>query len=186
MKILGITTHNSRLQQYMKPDSALLVNSKPFFLPDFSQNIVANPCIVLRISRLGRNIEPRFAHRYYDAWTWGLNIVAQDLIDEASKQGNNYLEGLSFDNSLVVGEMQEMEGNATYQLLQNEELFKELKPENVILPIEDTIANLTQFITIRMGDLIAIDLQNESIPLVAETKWQITYNEQPILSCKIK
>ena len=64
---------------FMKPDSALLKDSKPFFIPDFSKRMDYETELVVRICRLGKNIAPRFAHRYYDAVTVGIHFTARDL-----------------------------------------------------------------------------------------------------------
>ncbi len=186
MKILGLTHFNHAIQQYMKPDSALLVNNKPFFLPDFSHALAMYPCLVVRINRLGRNVEQRFAHRYYDAWTIGLNMCALDLLQVASEQGNNYTNGIAFDNSLVVGEFTSLEVPKVGTLLHNEQPYVELTDEQLIATIDEAIEQITRFVTIRMGDMIAIDFIGEPIQLTSNEKWQAKIGNNEILSCRIK
>ncbi len=186
MKILGLMHFDGGKHTYLKPDSALLVNEKPFFLPDFSQQLAMSPCLVVRVSRLGRSIEPRFAARYYDAWTIGLNICATDVLNEAIQKGANWLEGLSFDNSLVVGEMQETAAWRSARLLCNGVEQGWLETDQLISSMEDAIAQVSRYVTIRMGDLIVVDFNGEWNSLRAEDKWQVELNEKMILSCKIK
>ena len=76
---LGHTEVNTEPVIFLKPDSALLKDGKPFFLPDFSQDIQYETEVVVRICRLGKCIAPRFAHRYYDAVTVGIDFTARDL-----------------------------------------------------------------------------------------------------------
>ncbi|KAA6306668.1 Ureidoglycolate lyase, partial [termite gut metagenome] len=73
---------------FMKPDSAILKDGKPFFIPDFSNEIHYETELVVRISRLGKHIAQRFAHRYYDAITVGIDFTARDLQREFRQKGN--------------------------------------------------------------------------------------------------
>ena len=72
---------------FLKPDSSLLKNNKPFFLPDFSENIHYEVEVVIKISRLGKGISAKFAHRYYDEVTLGIDITARDIQSRQSKAG---------------------------------------------------------------------------------------------------
>lgn len=72
----------------MKPDSAILKDGKPFFIPDFSNEVHYETEVVVRICRLGKNIAPRFAHRYYDAVTVGIDFTARDLQRKFREAGN--------------------------------------------------------------------------------------------------
>lgn len=74
---LGHTLENKEPVIFMKPDSAILKDGKPFFIPDFSNEVHYETELVVRINRLGKNIAPRFAHRYYDALTVGIDFTAR-------------------------------------------------------------------------------------------------------------
>ena len=87
-KELGHTQINTEPVIFMKPDSAILKDSKPFFIPDFSNEIHYETELVVRINRLGKNIAPRFANRYYDAVTVGIDFTARDLQRKFREQGN--------------------------------------------------------------------------------------------------
>lgn len=78
-KELGHTHENKEPVIFLKPDSAILKDGKPFFIPDFSNEVHYETEVVVRICRLGKNIAPRFAHRYYDAVTVGIDFTARDL-----------------------------------------------------------------------------------------------------------
>lgn len=79
MKIAGFTYYEGQYRLVMKSDSSLLNQGKPFFLPAWSNEVVMQRCYVVRICRLGRSIEPRYASRYYDAVTEGIDFIAADL-----------------------------------------------------------------------------------------------------------
>ncbi len=191
MKILGLTYYNGAVRAYMKPDSALLVNEKPFFLPDFAACVQMKPCLVARVNRLGRNVEERFAHRYYDGLTVGLNMAVGSQESGVRSQDNSTrsdVEWIGFDNSLPVGRFgQELWGvSDVVRVMRNEEKVLELRMEDLIVSLDAAIERLTQFVTIRMGDMIAVDFDTEWIDLVPEDKWHVIWNEEKVLSCKIK
>ncbi len=188
MKILGLTYHGGTRQTYLKPDAALLVNEKPFFLPAFSEQILFRPCWVVRVSRLGRNIEKRFASRYYDAWTVGMNMCAADCLQKAQSEGANWLEAIAFDNSLPLGEMQALEDMPAEVLwMRNEEKAFRMPTESLQIAIDEAIECLSKYVTIRMGDLIAVEMPNdETYTATPEDKWQAQMNDKNLLSCKVK
>ena len=100
MKILGLTYNRHLL---LKGDSALLVNRKPFFIPDGVTRLIAYPALALRVSRLGKNIAPKFADRYYNAVALALDIQAANLRDELASQGAPWTAAASLDGSFPVG-----------------------------------------------------------------------------------
>ena len=93
---------------FTKSDSALLKNHKPFFLPDWSQQMDYEAQLVVRISRLGKSIPERFAHRYYDAVTVGIDFTARDLLEQARQKGLPWTAAKDFDNSAVIGDWVEL------------------------------------------------------------------------------
>lgn len=159
MKIIGLTYYNNAHHFTMKCDASLLNQRKPFFMPDWSHDIRVVPCAVVRIGRLGKCIEARFAHRYYDGIAYGLDFVAYDLL------ATNYAQATAFDNSLCVGEWLPVDSEM---------------PVNPAA-IDQAISDISHIVTLRMGDLVYIDLATEALPLQAE---QIIENEH--LYCKIK
>ena len=87
----------------MKPDSAILKDGKPFFIPDFSNEVHYETELVVRINRLGKNISPRFASRYYDALTVGIDFTARDLQRKFREAGNPWELCKGFDSSAAIG-----------------------------------------------------------------------------------
>ncbi len=121
----------------------MLVNRKPFFGPDDAQDLRMTPCVVLRVSRLGKSIERRFADRYYDAIAPGIDFVAWDKLNEARHNGGSWTEAIDFDYSLAIGEwMDKGEG---------------LTDEGLVVRLEEAIEQVSRLMTIRQGDLIYID-----------------------------
>ncbi|MBQ8099888.1 MAG: hypothetical protein IJ169_01195 [Paludibacteraceae bacterium] len=165
---------------YLKPDAALLVNDKPFFLPAFSEEVVASPCVVVRISRMGRNIAPRFAGRYYDSCTLGLNFHIPSLL-AAGGLGNS-LRATAFDNSLAVGRF----SPSLPPLCRLTEAERSFPLEHLLMPVDEALAEISRYITFRMGDMVAVDFVQEPLPLAREQRWQAWAGEEQLLLCKIK
>jgi len=117
MKIFAIglnyDAHNKEMKRtfeseepvlFMKPDTALLKDGKPFFMPDFSENMHYETELVVKINRLGKNIAERFAHRYYEEVTVGIDFTARDLQLKLKEKGLPWEISKSFDNSAAIGE----------------------------------------------------------------------------------
>lgn len=160
----------------MKGDSAMLVNRKPFFIPDGTKAIGYTDCIVLRVSRLGKNIAPRFANRYWDAWAYGLDFCAQDWLQDAIARQGSWTEAIAFDNSLAIGQFG-LIGREAERLIGDEDL---------LLPIPEAIHRASRTMTIRQGDYIYIQLKKEFTPVQRDEIITRTINNNEILYCKIK
>ncbi len=156
MKIVGYTFYTqTQVDMFLKPDSALLVNNKPFFLPDFAKRFEMHPCLVGRISRMGRNIEERFADRYYDATAIGLNIQAEG--DMEASRFEQHICNVAFDNSFVVGTFAEQEKS---KFLLRVDESREDSLELTYMTLEHAIAQISKYITLRTGDMIAVPYVN--------------------------
>lgn len=172
MKIIAVgwnyPEHNKEMQLsgkpevpvlFMKPESAVLKNGKPFFIPDFSQRVEYEAEIVIRISRLGKNIAPRFADRYYDAVTIGIDFTARDLQSRVRTEGNPWEISKAFDNSGAVGSFIPVEEagniqNLSFRLDINGNTVQEGNTGNMIFPVDEIIAYASRFFTLKMGDYI--------------------------------
>ncbi len=145
---------------FLKPETALLKDGKPFFLPRFSDRIEHEAELVFRVSRLGKNIAPKFAHRYYDAVTVGIDFTARDFQEEARAHGAPWEIAKGFDYSAPIGSFVELpEGpdkanDLSFSLCVNEETRQQGNSNQMIFPIDEIIAYVSQFYTLKIGDLI--------------------------------
>ena len=144
---------------FMKPDSALLKDSKPFFIPDFSKRVDYETELVVRICRLGKNIAPRFAHRYYDAVTVGIDFTARDLQHKLRAEGKPWEISKGFDNSAGIGDFVPVSRfkdvqNLDFHLTIDGNKVQEGNTRDMIFKIDDLIAYVSQFYTLKIGDLI--------------------------------
>lgn len=145
---------------FIKPDSALLLNNKPFFIPDFSNNIHYELEVVVKINRLGKNIAERFSRRYYDEITVGIDFTARDIQAELKKRGLPWGVSKGFDNSAVVGEFVSKEqfnkpiDDLHFDLRMNDKVVQQASTSEMIHSIDKIIASASRFFTLKIGDLI--------------------------------
>lgn len=144
---------------FMKPDTALVRNGNPFFKPDFSDNIEYETELVVKINRLGKNIPERFAHRYYDEITVGVDFTARDLQLRQKELGLPWEISKSFDHSAPIGEFISKEklgdvNNINFHLDINGNCVQQGNSGDMIYSIDKIIAYISRFFTIKIGDLI--------------------------------
>lgn len=144
---------------FFKPDSALLRNNAPFYLPDFAKYFHHEVELVFKINRLGKNIEERFAHRYYSEVGLGIDFTARDLQDELRGKGLPWEKCKAFDGSAVISEFVPITNyadikNLQFKLLVNGELRQVGNSGNMIFNIDQVIAHLSKYFTLKIGDLI--------------------------------
>ncbi|KAB2814923.1 MAG: fumarylacetoacetate hydrolase family protein [Paludibacter sp.] len=171
MKIIAIgqnyTEHNKELNSkhpteavvFMKPDSALLKNNKPFYLPDFSGDLHYETELIIKINRLGKNISPQFAHRYFAEIGLGVDFTARDLQRKLKNDGHPWEIAKAFDNSAVIGgflpvsELGDIH-RIEFRLDLNGVTVQQGNSKDMIFPVEELIAHVSKFFTLKIGDLL--------------------------------
>ncbi|MBO4984930.1 MAG: fumarylacetoacetate hydrolase family protein [Bacteroides sp.] len=159
-KELGHTLVNKEPVIFLKPDSAILKDGKPFFLPDFSEEIHYETELVVRICRLGKNIAPRFAHRYYDAVTVGIDFTARDLQRRFRETGNPWELCKGFDNSAAIGTFVPLQQvgsnvqNLDFSLQIDGKTVQQANTSEMLFEVDDLIAYVSRFMTLKIGDLL--------------------------------
>lgn len=144
---------------FMKPDSALLRENRPFFIPRFSNQIEHEVELVVRINRLGRNIAPRFAHRYYSEVALGVDFTARDLQNQCKQLGAPWEIAKAFDNSAVVSDFISLDELSDIQdihfsLQKNGQIQQQGHTKDMLFSVDNLIAYISQFFTLKIGDLI--------------------------------
>jgi len=144
---------------FMKPDSALLKNNKPFFLPDFSTDIHYEVELVVKINRLGKGIALKYAHRYYDEVTLGIDITARDLQARVRKESLPWEITKGFDGAAPVGKFLPVRqfrdiGNIDFRLDINGSTVQKGNTSDMIFSIDRIIEYASVFFTLKTGDLI--------------------------------
>jgi len=144
---------------FMKPDSALVLKNKPFFYPEFSKDVHHELELVIKIQRLGRSIQEKFAHKYYSEIALGVDFTARDLQAEAKKKGLPWEIAKGFDYSAPLSEFvskDQFEGmdKIDFRLDVNGETRQVGTSADMIFSVDRIIAYVSQFMTLKMGDLI--------------------------------
>lgn len=144
---------------FLKPDTALLSKSKDFYLPDFTSDLHYECEIVVRIDKVGKNIQEKFAANYYNEIGLGIDFTARDLQEECKAKGLPWERAKAFDNSAPIGDFyihkKELDlKNLNFRLDKNGESVQKGETKNMIFSIDQIISYVSQFITLKVGDLI--------------------------------
>jgi len=144
---------------FIKPDSCLLRNNQPFFYPEFTSDLQYELEVVLRINRLGRSIKPKFAHRYFDAVTLGIDFTARDLQRECKAKGLPWEISKAFDFSAPIGSFIPKDElgdlyDIDFRLELNGNVVQQGNTANMIFGYDELISYVSRFITFRTGDLL--------------------------------
>ena len=154
----GTVERSSAPMIFMKPDSAILKNGKPFFVPDFLGRVEYEAEIVVRISNLGKNIPTRFAHRYYDAVTVGIDFTARDWQRQLIAEGAPWELSKGFDGAATLGEFVPTEGldvnNLSFRLDIDGQTVQSSNSSNMLFSIDEIVNYVSKYCTLRTGDLI--------------------------------
>ena len=144
---------------FMKPDTALLPKRNPFYYPNFTKDLHFECEVVVRICKLGKNIEKRFAHTYYNEIGLGIDFTARDLQAECKKKGHPWEIAKAFENSAPLSEKFISKNdvdldNLEFSLLKNGEQVQLGNTKDMLFSIDELIAYVSQFMTLKIGDLI--------------------------------
>lgn len=147
---------------FCKPDSAILPKGHPFFIPEWTADVHYEIELVLRISRLGKSIQPEFAHRYYDAIAVGIDFTARDVQEKLKAKGLPWEKAKGFDGSAVIPQewipMEQVprddKGNIHFCLQKNGEMAQSGNSADMIFSFDQIIAHVSNYMTLKIGDLI--------------------------------
>ncbi len=144
---------------FLKPDSALVIRNRPFFYPGFSSEVHHELEVVLRIGRLGRSIDEKFASRYYDRIGLGVDFTARDLQAKVKKRGMPWEIAKGFDYSAPISDLLPVEefgamDNLGFRLDRNGATVQEGNTGDLVFSFEQIIAYVSRFMTLKTGDLI--------------------------------
>tara|TARA_Y100000782_G_C10187258_1_gene267511 strand:+ start:4320 stop:4931 length:612 start_codon:yes stop_codon:yes gene_type:complete len=144
---------------FCKPDSALLQKNKPFFIPEFSNEIHHEVELVIRINRIGKHIQAKFAHKYYDEIGIGIDFTARDLQSQLKAKGLPWEKAKGFDGSAPLGEFKPVTAfsdlnNINFRLEKNGEVIQAGNTKDMLFNFDQIIEHVSQYFTLKIGDLI--------------------------------
>lgn len=172
MKIICIgrnyTDHISELKNekpedpviFLKPDTAILLKKQPFFIPDFSNEVHHEVEVLVKIKKVGKHIQSKFAHKYYDEIGLGVDFTARDLQKKLKEKGLPWEKAKAFDGAAVIGEnwLNKSEisnlDNLEFSLEKNGTLVQKGNTALMLWKIDELIAYISQFFTLKIGDVI--------------------------------
>jgi len=176
---------------FMKPDTALLLKHNPFFYPGFSKDVHYETELVIKIDRNGRHIEEKFAHKYYNEIGIGIDFTARDLQAEAKKKGLPWEIAKAFDQSAPLGrflpkvQFSSMD-NINFSLKINGELRQSGNSKDMIFTFDQIIAYVSQFVTLRTGDLIFTGTPKGVGPTKIDDHFEAFIEEEKLLEFNVK
>jgi 2-keto-4-pentenoate hydratase/2-oxohepta-3-ene-1,7-dioic acid hydratase in catechol pathway len=144
---------------FMKPDSAILLKQHPFVIPEFSEDIHHEIELIVKISKVGKYIEPKYAHKYYEEVSVGIDFTARDLQAKLKEKGLPWEKAKAFDGSAVIGEFLPKSQfvsleNVTFELTNNNSIVQKGNTNRMLWNIDELISYVSQFFTLKIGDII--------------------------------
>jgi 2-keto-4-pentenoate hydratase/2-oxohepta-3-ene-1,7-dioic acid hydratase in catechol pathway len=143
---------------FLKPDSAILAKKMPFFIPAFSDDIHYEVEVLIKINKVGKHIDEKFAHKYYDEIGLGIDFTARDVQFQCKEKGLPWEKAKAFDGSAVIGNFYDKSAfnleSTKFQLLQNEKVVQDGNTNAMLWKIDELIAYVSQFFTLKKGDVI--------------------------------
>jgi 2-keto-4-pentenoate hydratase/2-oxohepta-3-ene-1,7-dioic acid hydratase in catechol pathway len=154
--------HNERPDEpvvFMKPDSAVLIKQHPFVIPEFSDDIHHEIEVIVRINKVGKYIEAKFAHKYYDEISVGIDFTARDLQQKLKDKGLPWEKAKAFDGSAVIGEFisksqfESLE-NLNFELKNNGQTVQKSNTNLMLWNIDQLIEEVSKYFTLKIGDIL--------------------------------
>jgi len=176
---------------FMKPDTAILPKRNPFYIPDFTKDLHYECELVVKIQKLGKNIAERYAHEYYTEIGLGIDFTARDLQQECKKKGLPWEIAKSFEHSAPLGEKwinkKELElNNLNFHLKKNGTIVQVGNTADMLFSIDKIIAYISQFMTLKIGDLIFTGTPEGVGPVAIGDNLEGFIENQKILDLRIK
>ena len=175
---------------FMKPDSAILKNGKHFYVPDFMGRIDYEAEIVVRICKLGKSIPARFAYRYYDAITVGIDFTARDMQRRLIEAGEPWDMSKGFDGSATLGNFIPVEGrdmkDIDFSLTIDDKVVQSANSSQMLFSVDEVIAYISRFCTLKTGDLIFTGTPAGSGPALIGTRMKGYIGEEKVLDFQIR
>jgi len=144
---------------FLKPDTSILLKKQPFFIPDFSEDVHHEVEILVKINKVGKHISKKFAHKYYDFISLGIDFTARDLQSKLKAKGLPWEKAKAFDGAAVIGDWlpkQDFEDvdNINFSLQKNQTLVQEGNTNLMLYKIDEIIEYVSKYFTLKIGDII--------------------------------
>jgi len=176
---------------FMKPDTAILLKKQPFFIPDFSNDVHHEVEILIKISRVGKHIDRKFAHKYYNEIGLGIDFTARDLQQELKSKGLPWEKAKSFDGAAVIGDFipkgtfKDLD-KIGFSLKKNEEIVQKGNTSLMLWNIDALIEYVSKYFTLKIGDVIFTGTPSGVAKVNPNDRLSGFIEEKEIFSIKVK
>ncbi|MGL2964840.1 fumarylacetoacetate hydrolase family protein [Flavobacterium sp. RSB2_4_14] len=144
---------------FLKPDTAILPKKTPFVIPEFSNEIHHEIEILVKINKVGKYIDTKFAHKYYDEIGLGIDFTARDVQNKLKEKGLPWEKAKAFDGSAIIGDFQPKNNflsmeNITFELTNNGQSVQKGNTSYMLWKIDEIVSYVSQYFTLKKGDII--------------------------------
>ena len=176
---------------FLKPDTAILLKKQPFFIPDFSNEVHHEVEVLVKINRVGKYIDSKFAHKYYEQIGLGIDFTARDLQQELKGKGLPWEKSKAFDGSAVIGKWvsksnYENVNNIPFSLLKNNQIVQSSTTKDMLWGIDEIIAYVSQYFTLKIGDIIFTGTPSGVSKVQSNDSLKGYIGEEEFFSIKVK
>ncbi len=176
---------------FLKPETAILLKKQPFFIPEFSNDIHYEVEVLVKINKIGKHIDSKFAHKYYDEIGLGIDFTARDLQNELKTNGLPWEKAKAFDGSAVVGNFLPKNtftdiNKINFKLVKNGEMVQESTTANMLWKIDSLIEYISKYFTLKIGDIIFTGTPAGVGKVIANDTLTGYIEEQELFSIKVK
>jgi len=176
---------------FLKPDTAILLKKQPFFLPDFSNDVHHEVEILVKINKVGKHIQKKFAHKYYDEIGLGIDFTARDLQKQLKDKGLPWEKAKSFDGAAVIGDWINISqfknvDSISFSLRKNDDLVQQGNTSHMLWKIDEIIEYVSKYFTLKIGDIIFTGTPSGVSKVVANDKLLGFIEDRQMFSIKVK
>jgi 2-keto-4-pentenoate hydratase/2-oxohepta-3-ene-1,7-dioic acid hydratase in catechol pathway len=176
---------------FLKPDTSILLKKHPFFIPDFSDDVHYEVEILVKINRLGKYIDKKFAHKYYDEIGLGIDFTARDVQAQLKEKGLPWEKAKGFDGAAVIGnwlpktEIKDV-NDINFSLKKNDILVQRGNTANMLWKIDELIEYISKYFTLKIGDIIFTGTPSGVGRVIADDKLKGYIENKQMFSITVK
>ncbi len=176
---------------FLKPDTSILLKKNPFIIPEFSQDVHHEVEILVKIDRIGKHIDRKFAHKYYNQIGLGIDFTARDLQSQLKAKGLPWEKAKAFDGAAVIGEFMDKKefadlNDIDFSLVRNGEPVQEGNTSLMLWKIDELIEYISKYFTLKIGDIIFTGTPAGVGKVSANDQLKGYIGEREIFSIKVK
>lgn len=176
---------------FLKPDTAILPKKTPFTIPEFTNEVHHELEIIVKINKVGKYINKKFAHKYYDEIGLGIDFTARDIQNSLKEKGLSWEKSKAFDGSAIIGDfipknsLDSLE-NIKFELTNNQNIVQEGNTNLMIWSIDELIEHVSQYFTLKKGDIIFTGTPKGVAKVAPNDVLEVFLNNKKLLRLQIK